>query len=194
MAVPNVRRIDTGRTHGWQVHIMRDGEQTTKLFSDKKYGGSEKALEKAKARRDEMLEGMPDLPEPPGHLHSNATRYKAWKSLTRTGVKGISLNWVPVSDGVVPQICAMWADSETGKRKRRARSVRKHGLDHALAVCCEKLYEGRGEVGPDPDEIYAQAHPVIEELIEARRQEEEARKEARRRADRAREQALGDEA
>lgn len=62
MAVPSVRRIDTkvcridtGRAHGWQVHIQRDGEQVTKLFSDPKYGGSDEALEEAKAHRAEML-------------------------------------------------------------------------------------------------------------------------------------------
>jgi hypothetical protein len=34
----NLFRIDTGRTHGWQVRIVRDGERHTKLFSDPKYG------------------------------------------------------------------------------------------------------------------------------------------------------------
>jgi hypothetical protein len=34
----NLFRIDTGRTHGWQVRIVRDGERHTKLFSDMKHG------------------------------------------------------------------------------------------------------------------------------------------------------------
>ncbi|PSQ88170.1 MAG: hypothetical protein BRD30_07480 [Bacteroidetes bacterium QH_2_63_10] len=59
----NLFRIDTGRTHGWQVRIIRDGERHTKLFSDKKYGGEEAAYEKALAHRNEKLEELPDLPE-----------------------------------------------------------------------------------------------------------------------------------
>lgn len=195
MSVKNVKRIDTGRTHGWQVCIQRDGEETTKLFSDKKYGGRDVALEKAKAHRDDLLEKLPSLPEGPNaHLHTSRARQNAWKKLTRTGVKGISLNWVPskASDGrPIPQVCAMWADPETGTRKRRARSTRKHGLDHALKKCCELLYEGRGETGPDPEALYERAHPVLEELIEARRAAEEAREEARRRSARAKARALG---
>ena len=59
----NLFRIDTGRTHGWQVRIIRDGERHTKLFSDKKYGGEEAAYEKALAHRNEKLEELADLPE-----------------------------------------------------------------------------------------------------------------------------------
>jgi hypothetical protein len=191
MSVKNVKRIDTGRTHGWQVCIQRDGEETTKLFSDKKYGGRDVALNKAKAHRDALLVKMPNLPEGPNaQLHTDRARQKAWQKLTKTGVKGISLNWVPVSDGFIPQACAMWGDPKSGQRKRRARSVREHGLDHALEVCCKLLYEGRGETGPTPEALYERAHPVFEELIEARRTAEEAQAEARQRSMAAKKRAL----
>ena len=194
MSVKNVKRIDTGRTHGWQVCIQRDGEQTTKLFSDKKYGGREEALELAKEYRDELLEDLPSLPEGPNaHLHTDRTRQQAWKTLTRTGVKGISLTWAKGKSGTrYPHVCAMWPDPETGRRKRRARSVSKHGLDYALHRCCELLYEGRGEIDPDPEALYERAYPVIKELIEARREEQEAREEARRRSAEAKAQAMQD--
>ena len=170
---------------------MRDGEEWTKLFSDKKHGGRDVALEKAQAHRNALLGKLPSLPEGPNaHLHTSRARQKAWQKLTKTGVKGISLNWVPISDGVVAQVCAMWGDPESGKRKRRARSVREHGLDYALEVCCQLLYEGRGETGPDPKSLYEQAHPVLEELIAARREAEKAREEARRRSLEAKKRAL----
>lgn len=32
--VKTVFRIDTGRTHGWQVRIVRDGDRYTRRFTD----------------------------------------------------------------------------------------------------------------------------------------------------------------
>ena len=44
-------RIDTGKTHGWEIKIKRRGNWTCEMFSDNTYGGSEQALAAATDRR-----------------------------------------------------------------------------------------------------------------------------------------------
>ncbi|MEX0930033.1 MAG: hypothetical protein WD266_02065 [Balneolales bacterium] len=53
----NISRIDqpSKNTFGWFVRIRRDGNRVSKFFSDGKYGGKEKAIEMARAFRDENL-------------------------------------------------------------------------------------------------------------------------------------------
>lgn len=84
----NLFRIDTGRTHGWQVRIIRDGERHTKLFSDTKCGGKEAAYEKALEHRNEKLDRLPNLPEE-RPLQTDEVHERRWEAVTRTGVKGI---------------------------------------------------------------------------------------------------------
>lgn len=48
-------RIDVRGTHAWEIKIGRRGDWTCETFSDKKYGGSKKALAAAILRRDEIL-------------------------------------------------------------------------------------------------------------------------------------------
>ena len=52
-------RIDTGKTHGWEIKIKRRGDWTCEMFSDNTYGGSEQALAAATDRRDQILEALP---------------------------------------------------------------------------------------------------------------------------------------
>jgi hypothetical protein len=49
----NISRIDSKNTHGWYVRIyLNGGVFTSKLFSDRIYGGKEKALKNAILYRD----------------------------------------------------------------------------------------------------------------------------------------------
>lgn len=55
MRVPQcIQRIDTGRTHGWQVRY-----QGTKLFSDGVHGGPRPALRAATAELDRRIRTLP---------------------------------------------------------------------------------------------------------------------------------------
>ncbi len=161
----NVKRIDTGHTHGWQVHAQRNGELHTKLFSDKKCGSREEALEKALAYRDELLKELPEIPRSPGHLHTSEMRHRAWKQLTQTGVMGIGLTWQSSSGGKYPYVQAMWKDPD-GTPRARARSISLYGPESALEQVCRLLYEGRRETGPDPEILYEQALPAVERFLE----------------------------
>lgn len=49
-----ISRIDSGSTHGWFVRGYYKGKTISKLFSDKKIGGKNKALKTAKQFRDEL--------------------------------------------------------------------------------------------------------------------------------------------
>lgn len=53
----NITRIDqpSKNTYGWFVRIRRDGRQISRFFSDKKHGGKEHALTRAKTYRDKNL-------------------------------------------------------------------------------------------------------------------------------------------
>jgi len=49
-----ISRIDSGATHGWFVRAYRKGTTHSKFFSDRKFGGKNKALALAVAARDEL--------------------------------------------------------------------------------------------------------------------------------------------
>jgi hypothetical protein len=63
-SLPNIRRIDSRpkakrQTHGWQVHVVRQQDEQTKLFSDGAYGGKRPARAAAIHFRDALLEKLP---------------------------------------------------------------------------------------------------------------------------------------
>ena len=52
-SVPGISRIDSKHTHGWYVRVYGNGGVfTSKLFSDRLYGGKDAALDNAKEYRD----------------------------------------------------------------------------------------------------------------------------------------------
>ncbi|MFB6229544.1 MAG: AP2 domain-containing protein [Salinibacter sp.] len=160
----NLFRIDTGRTHGWQVRIIRNGERHTKLFSDKKYGGKESAYEKALAHRNEMLEELPDLPDE-GPLHTDEVHERRWEAVTRTGVKGIGFTMTTYSratDAKRPYITAHWPGED--RWRCTSFSIVKHGLRGALNEAAETLVE---HADPDltAEEMVDTARPAVESLL-----------------------------
>jgi hypothetical protein len=49
-----ISRIDSGSTHGWFVRGYKNGHTFPKLYSDRKCGGTDKALELARIYRDKL--------------------------------------------------------------------------------------------------------------------------------------------
>ncbi|MEM7148015.1 MAG: hypothetical protein AAF591_23130 [Verrucomicrobiota bacterium] len=64
LSVQNIKRIDSPKTHGWQVHVRRGGVLRTKLFSDRQLGGKSKALAAAKKYRNSLVKEMQPLAKP----------------------------------------------------------------------------------------------------------------------------------
>ncbi len=55
----NITRLDYKRTHGWWVRFERGEDHIRKLFSDKTYGGKNKALSAARQFRDGLIGVLP---------------------------------------------------------------------------------------------------------------------------------------
>ncbi len=124
----------SGGTIGWWVRVMRRNKMHSKLFSDGKYGGKEKALEKAKEYRDKIME------EYDGLLGKG---YFAFKSQRNTsGIVGVhrasKVTKRPSGRKYTYDFwIASWLDPTTGKRKNRSFSISKHGDIGALKLALE---------------------------------------------------------
>jgi len=79
----SISRIDTesNRTHGWNVRIHFEGSTKRKLFSDKKYGGTDAAMEAAIKWRDATEKAL-------GKIRTD--RMVFTEPQTDTGVVGVS--------------------------------------------------------------------------------------------------------
>lgn len=62
-ALYGISRVDdaTHHTHAWRVSLRRKGQPLVRNFPDLRHGGKRKALEAAKAYRDELLQRYPPL-------------------------------------------------------------------------------------------------------------------------------------
>lgn len=123
-SVKNIKRIDSTKTHGWQVHVRRGGELRTKLFSDRICGGKKKALDAAKKHRDKLLKDMAHLAKP------------LWKidrtPKTNTGYLGCSYTEYKNSSGKKRGVITVTVRESLGKPVNRKFSVDKLGYDDAL--------------------------------------------------------------
>lgn len=124
LSVKNIKRIDSTKTHGWQVHVRRGGVLKTKLFSDRMHGGKKAALEAAKVHRDELLESMAKLAKP------------LWKikrtPRTNTGHLGVSLTEYTNKSGKRRKVITVTARESLGKAVNRKFSVDKLGYEKAV--------------------------------------------------------------
>ena len=123
-SIKNIKRIDSPKTHGWQVHVRRGGVLKTKLFSDRVHGGKKNALEAAKEHRDGLLDEMADLAKP------------LWKikriPRTNTGHLGVSLTEYKNKSGKKRKVITVTAREELGKAVNRKFSVDKLGYEKAV--------------------------------------------------------------
>ena len=123
-SVKNIKRIDSTKTHGWQVHVRRGGVLRTKLFSDRVYKGKRKALAEAKRYRDTLLAEMAPLAKPLWQLERDAK--------TNTGKLGASLTEYINRAGTKRTVITVTAREAVGRPVNRKFSVDKLGYDEAL--------------------------------------------------------------
>jgi hypothetical protein len=120
----NIKRIDSDKTHGWQVHVCRGGKLKTKLFSDRLYGGKKAALAAALKERDAILGAMEKFAKP------------LWKvkrqPRTNTGELGVSYTEVKGAAGRRRGYVSATVRVETGKAANRKFSVDALGYEKAL--------------------------------------------------------------
>lgn len=154
---PTDENPDRHPTHGWQVRIKRHGKQHTKYFSDKRFGGREKALEEAVEYRDELLE---ELPEPLDPVEKSA------EARSKTGVIGLNFCWKDDGSGTLkPYVQLSWLRDD-GTRKSAAYSVKKWNLRRAVWKACVRLAQARKEYSDgvdDVNEMFQTAYPRVKE-------------------------------
>jgi len=132
---PDQENPDRGETHGWQVRVSFRGRRRTKFFADRKYGGSDHALEAAKSYRDELLQQREKEYEE-GPVERRA------QSRSLSGVAGIRLAY----KNDVPYIEANWVVD--GARSVSSFSVDRWGLRKAVWQACKARAAGRGYRDP----------------------------------------------
>jgi hypothetical protein len=120
----NIRRIDSPKSHGYQVHIERSGTVITKHFSDSRFSSPSAARKAAIAYRDEMLAEVPPPANQRGYRtvpHSN------------TGEVGISLTHMSRRQGAKKPYLTVSVSPSPGKMINRKFSVERLGYEEAMA-------------------------------------------------------------
>jgi hypothetical protein len=120
-----ISRIDTRDTHGWYVRIYKNGKTYSKLYSDNKYGGKDRALLVAQKARVIALEALKELPrEPKRRLVRTDRRNKS-------GIIGVSKTTKINKNGTTSDYFQVTWSPEPGKVKNRQWSVKKYGEEEA---------------------------------------------------------------
>lgn len=118
--VSNIRRIDSNKSRGYQVHFAREGKLYTKLFSDSRYGSPSKSYVAALEHRNALVQEIGERKPYYTVAHSN------------TGEVGLTFTHMKRKSGrLVPYITAA-AHPEPGKQVSRKFSIEQLGYDEAL--------------------------------------------------------------
>lgn len=127
-SMKGISRIDSKGTHGWYVRVYKNGKTYSKLYSDSKYNGKERALKFAQKARELALETISKIPDKP--IRRLVTRDKRNKS----GVVGVSKTQKTLKSGKVNSYYQVTWSPQPGKIKNRQWSVRKYGEERAFEL------------------------------------------------------------
>ncbi len=120
----NIKRVDTeiNRTHAWLVQLQRQEKIYIKMFSDRLYGGKQKALKAALKFRDDTLA-----------LVSNYKYHYHRRSMVRrnntSGIPGVGY-YETIANPHTKHTAVFWVafwDDEFGVRRQRKFSVSRYG-------------------------------------------------------------------
>ena len=143
-----VIRIDSDSTHGWQVRVYRDGKTYSRLFSDKKCGGREKAFDAAKAYRATLVEEVAELPAAP-----RRRRLIRRNRNNSSGVVGVSRTFKQDRRGVRHEVYAVSWNPEPGVARGTSFSIKRYGEDTAFRLACQLRWEKMKEIYGDRYEV-----------------------------------------
>ena len=124
-----ISRIDSGSTHGWFVRGYRNGRTYSRLFSDVKCGGRRKALEAARAFRDELHSKLDAIPSGP-----RARRIVTRDARNSTGVLGVCRTSKKAPNGTVNEVYSVSWRPSPGVQKCTSFSIRKYGEKKAFQM------------------------------------------------------------
>lgn len=132
--IKGVSRIDSGHTHGWYVRVYANKTVfTSKLFSDRIYGGKQKALDNAIKFRDHN-QMVATLKYPPS---KTKIKYRETPPAdNKSGVVGVHFTNKLERGKRVPTWVATWV--EDGKNRSKAFYQRKfRTIDEAFEQAVE---------------------------------------------------------
>lgn len=138
-----ISRIDSRDTHGWYVRIYKNGKTYSKLYSDNKYGGRDRALLVAFKARLLALESLKDIQtEPKRRLVTSDKRNKS-------GIIGVSKTAKINKNGTTSDYYQVTWSPEAGHVKNRQWSVRKFGEQNARKLAIEFRHSVMKEIYGD---------------------------------------------
>ena len=127
-----ISRIDSGSTHGWFVRGYRNGKTFSRLFSDKKNGGKNAALDKARQFKQELMQKLNELPSEP-----RARRIVTRDARNSTGVLGVCRTRKKSPNGKLNECYSVSWRPSPGVQKCTSFSIRKYGEGKAFALAVE---------------------------------------------------------
>lgn len=138
-----ISRIDSKTTRGWLVRGYKNGIRYSKLFSDRKCGGREDALNKASVFRNELYARLSSIPSKP-----RVQKIVSKDKRNRTGVLGVSkLSKTGKNDKNLVFYSVTWRP-KAGSQKCTSFSIAKYGEElafkKAVSLRYEKLVEAYG--------------------------------------------------
>jgi len=146
-------RYDYGRTHGWFVRIMVDGERTNDMFYDSKEGSPEDAFRAALIHRHKILASRP--PGPTKFVHAKSLPLDPAERIKRheePGRKQPYIYWE-----------ATWYDKNHDRRVQKF-SVRRYGEGEAKAMAlaaADKNHNRKPKLTEAPDPYQSRKFKVI---------------------------------
>ncbi len=139
-----VIRIDSDSTHGWQVRVYRHGKTYSRLFSDRKLGGREKAFEAATQYRKELETEVSKIPEA-----APRRRLIRHNKNNTSGVVGISRTFKRDRRGIRHEVYAVSWNPEPGVARGTSFSIKRYGEDEAFRRACKLRWEKMKEIYGD---------------------------------------------
>lgn len=123
-----ISRIDSKGTRGWYVRVYKNGKTYSKLYSDSKYNGKERALKFAKKAREMALETISGVPD------KRVRRMVIKDKRNKSGVVVVSKTIKKTRTGKKSEYYQVTWSPKLGKIKNRQWSVRKYGEDKAFEL------------------------------------------------------------
>lgn len=165
-----VIRIDSDSTHGWQVRVYRNAKTYSRLFSDRKCGGRDKAFEAANAYRETLVSEIAQLPPTP-----KRRRFVRSNKGNTSGVIGISRTYKRDRQGRRHEVYAVSWNPEPGVARGTSFSIKRYGEDEAFRKACQLRWEKMKEIHGDRYNVLSfldlyRRKSSVDERAEQRRQ------------------------
>jgi hypothetical protein len=132
-----ISRIDKKGVHGYQVIVCLKGKKYSKLFSDSKWNGPEKARDEAISWRDEKEKEI-------GKTRSN--KYVSGLQDTNTGVYGIK-ELTKKHTNKQGRFIEEHVLQVTIKNIKTTVSIRRYGFEKAMEIAMRKKEEIKSKLG-----------------------------------------------